>query len=258
MIELRPSQVTPQLQALFDPRMPAGFRCFAVLDGTAVGRILTDDPLQPTWGVVQEGAFGTVYPAGDLDPPTWRQLIADLRADGDVLVGMWPDDPRIQQLPADPDYDGYTLDFTNRASGIGLEDYLQKLPDGCELRPLDRQLFERSADRDFYGALYGSAGQALERLRGRFVVTGDQIYSEAYAYFAALGTIEIATATHEPYRRRGYATLACAALIEECERLGYQTYWNCASQNLASASLARKLGYCSEREYRLLAWFKRG
>jgi RimJ/RimL family protein N-acetyltransferase len=135
---------------------------------------------------------------------------------------------------------------------------LQKLPDGCELRPLDRQLFERSAARDFYSALYGSASQALERLRGRFVVTGDQICSEAYAYFAALGTIEIATATHEPYRRRGYATLACAALIQECERQGYQTYWNCASQNLASASLARKLGYCSEREYRLLAWFKRG
>jgi GNAT superfamily N-acetyltransferase len=257
MFELRPSEVTPQLRALFDPRMPAGFRCFAVLEGTAAGRIMADDPHQPTWGAVQERAFGTVYPGGDIDPPTWRRLIADLRADSDVLVGLWPGDPRLQQLPADPEYDGYTLDFTGRPTGAGLDRLVREIPAGCELRALDRQLFERSADRDFYSALYGSADQALERMRGRFVTTGDQICSEAYAYFAALGTIEIAISTHEPYRGRGYATLACAALIQDCERQGYQTYWNCARQNLASAALARKLGFRSEREYRLLAWFKR-
>jgi GNAT superfamily N-acetyltransferase len=257
MIELRPDQVTPQLRALFDPRLPAGFRCFAVLDGTVVGRVLTDDPYQPTWGAVQEGAFGTIYPGGDLDPLTWRRLIADLCTDGDVLIGLWPDDPRIQELPAYPDYDGFTLDFTDRPIGAGLDRFVRQIPAGCEVRTLDRRLFERSADRDFYSALYGSADRALERLRGRFVTIGDQICSEAYAYFAALGTIEIATSTHESYRSRGYATIACAALIQDCERQGYQTYWNCAKQNLISAGLARKLGFRSEREYRLLAWFKR-
>src|SRR5688572_15982392 len=107
MIQVLPDQVTPQLRALFDPRMPAGFRCFAVIEGTVAGRIMTDDPLHPTWGAVQEGAFGTVYPGGAIDTPTWRALIADLRKDGDVLVGLWPDDQHIQLLPADPDYDGF-------------------------------------------------------------------------------------------------------------------------------------------------------
>jgi GNAT superfamily N-acetyltransferase len=257
MIQLLPAQVTPQLRALFDPRLPAGFRCFAVLEGSAVGRILTDDPLHPTWGAVQEGAFGTVYPGGDLDQPTWRRLIADLRADGEVLVGLWPDDQRIEQLPAERDYDGFTLDFTGRPIGAGLDNFLQKLPDGCEVQPLDRRLFERSEDRDFYSGLYGSAERALEHVSARFLMCGDEICCEAYAYFAALGTIEIAVSTREPYRRRGYATIACAALIQECERQGYQTYWNCAKQNLASADLARKLGYRAEREYRLLAWYSR-
>jgi RimJ/RimL family protein N-acetyltransferase len=256
MFQILPDQVTPQLRSLFDPYMPAGFRCFAVLDGNVVGRILTDDPADPTCGVVQEGAFGTVYPAGAIDAPTWRELIADLRDDGDVLVGLWPDDGRIDLLPLARDYDGFTLDFTDRPIGAGLDAYLRQPPDGCHMRNLDSELFERSQDRDFYSALYGSAERALQNIQARFLMRGDEICCEAYAYFAALDTIEIATSTSVPYHGRGYATITCAHLIRACERQGYRTYWNCAKQNLASAAVARKLGYRKEKEYRLLAWFK--
>jgi hypothetical protein len=256
MIRVSPDQVTPQLHSLFDARMPAGFRCFAVIEGNAAGRILTDDPTDPTWGAVQEGAFGTVYPGGALDAPTWRELIAELCRDGDVLVGLWPDDERIPLLPPNPEYDGFTLDFTNRPIGARLDAYARQIPDGCDVRSVDRQLFERGDDRDFYSALYGSADCALEKSLARFLMKGDEIRSEAYAYFAALGTIEIATSTREQYRGRGYATITCAFLIQACEDLGYQTYWNCAKQNLASAAVARKLGYRTEKEYRLLAWSK--
>jgi RimJ/RimL family protein N-acetyltransferase len=44
--------------------------------------------------------------------------------------------------------------------------------------------------------------------------------------------------------------------IRACEGLGYRTYWICARQNRASAAVARKLGFRTEREYRLWAWFK--
>jgi GNAT superfamily N-acetyltransferase len=256
MIEIRPAQITPQLRALFDPHMPAGFRCFAIIAGDAAGRIFTDDPLRPTWGAVQEAAFGTVYPGGALATSTWHRLIAKLREDSDVLVGLWPDDQRIQLLPSSPDYAGFTLDFADRSTGIGLDAYLRQIPDGCDVRSVDRQLFERSEDPNFYCTLYGSAEQALEKIHARFLMHGDEICCESYAYFAALGTIEIAAATREQYRGRGYATITCAHLIQDCEAYGYQTYWNCAKQNLASAALARKLGYRTEKEYRLLAWFK--
>jgi hypothetical protein len=257
MIEVRPAQVTPQLRALFDPHMPAGFRCFAVIAGDAAGRILTDDLIRPTWGAVQEGAFGTVYPGGALTASTWDRLIAKLREAGDVLVGLWPDDAHIQLLPPHPDYAGFTLDFTNRPIGAELEAYLGQLPAGCHIRNLDRELFARSEDRDFYSALYGSAEQALEKVHARFLMREDEICCESYAYFAALGIIEIATSTSEHYRGRGYATITCAHLIRDCEQLGFHTYWNCARQNLASAAVARKLGYRTAKEYRLLAWFKR-
>jgi GNAT superfamily N-acetyltransferase len=256
MIQVPPDQVTPQLRALFDPHMPAGFRCFAAIAGDAAGRILTDDPIHPTWGAVQEGAFGTVYPGGTLATSTWNRLIAKLREAGDVLVGLWPDDERIQLLPSPLDYDGFTLDFTDRPLGAGLDGYSQ-IPAGCHMRNLDQELFERSEDHDFYSVLYGSTEQALEKVYARFLMRGDEICCESYAYFAALGTIEIATSTREAYRGRGYATITCAHLIQECEARGYQTYWNCAKQNLASAAIARKLGYRAEKEYRLLAWFQR-
>jgi GNAT superfamily N-acetyltransferase len=257
MIEVSPNQVTPQLRALFDPSMPAGFRCFAVIAGDVAGRILTDDPARPTWGVVQEAAFGTLYPGGALTASTWNTLIAQLRVHGDVLIGLWPDDERIQLLPQNPDYDGWTLDLTDRTADVDLDAYLRQIPDGCQIHSVDRQLFERSEDRDFYQILYGSVEQALEKGLARFLMRGDEICCEAWAYFAARGTIEIATATREPYRGRGYATITCAQIIRECEARGYQTYWNCAKQNLASAALARKLGYRTEKEYRLLAWGKR-
>ena len=43
MIEIDPAQITPKVKSLFDPNDPAGLRCFAVLEGTAAGRIWIAD-----------------------------------------------------------------------------------------------------------------------------------------------------------------------------------------------------------------------
>jgi RimJ/RimL family protein N-acetyltransferase len=45
-----------------------------------------------------------------------------------------------------------------------------------------------------------------------------------------------------------------AKLIEMCEAERHSTWWDCAKQNVASANLARKLGYINEREYRYVGW----
>lgn len=68
------------------------------------------------------------------------------------------------------------------------------------------------------------------------------------------GVVELGVATHTIHRRKGYATLACAKLIQECQAHGYKTYWNTNIANIPSIALARKLGYVSEKKYRLLAW----
>jgi GNAT superfamily N-acetyltransferase len=254
MIRTSPHQVTPQLRSLFDPGAPASLRCFAVLDGNAAGQIWADALSSPTWGIVREAAFGSLYFGGAPDAHTIGHVIADLAENGDVLIGLWRGDERWETLPPDPDYVGATLEFTGRPIGKGLLALLGPMPEGCQLRRIDRDMLQRFLRPDFYVSAFGSIEQALERGFGLCLMRGGEVLSEAFAGPSANGMIELGTGTREPHRGRGYATLTCAHLIRECEKRGFRTYWNCAKQNPASAAIARKLGYRTEKEYKLVAW----
>ncbi len=255
---VRPSDVTPAFAALFNPDDPTIFRLFAVLDGRAAGRIVTDDLAHPTWGVVQEMGDGLTYLGGALDAALVGDVIMAFHADGEVCVGLWPDDHRRGLLPRDPDYTGSTFDFLHRRhDGDRLAALARRLPEGCQVRPIDRALIERCAWRDHQIAMYGSIDGFFAHGLGYCVLRGDDILSEAYAGPAARGMMEIGVYTHQGSRGRGFATIACARVIETCEARGYQTYWNCNTSNLTSAALARKMGYQTEQEYALVAWFKK-
>jgi RimJ/RimL family protein N-acetyltransferase len=99
-----------------------------------------------------------------------------------------------------------------------------------------------------------SAELALTHGLGYCLLHNDTIVAEANAGPAARGVIELDTMTHPAHRGRGYATSVSARTALECERLGYTLWWNCAKANLASAAIARKLGFRDEQEYRLLMW----
>jgi hypothetical protein len=51
-----------------------------VLDGHVVGNIFTDSPEEPTWAVLQEATFGSIYMAGY--SRLLHQLVASLRQTG--------------------------------------------------------------------------------------------------------------------------------------------------------------------------------
>jgi RimJ/RimL family protein N-acetyltransferase len=257
MIQITVDEVTPRLRALFRTDEPQARRCFAVLDGTEhAGKIITDNPADPRWAVVWEAYDGGIYLGGRLDAATLAQVFADLRKVGDVLVGLWLDDPRLNLLPPGPDYDGRTLEFYNRPIGEGLDKYLNQVPEGCEIRWLDRDLIMRTEwgpdDVRFAGGI-----EAWEKTCfGYCLMCSDEILCEATVGSPALGLREPGVFTQEIHRGKGYATITAARLIKEVEALGAQTYWNCAKQNLASTAVARKLGYRIEKEYRCTVWSK--
>ena len=258
LLHLRPSDVTPALAALFNPDDPTIARLYGVLDGRAAGGIMANSSAQPAWAVVREAGDGLLYLGGAIEAPLLRDAIAALRADGDVCVGLWPDDPRRDLLPRDPDYAGRTFDFLHRRpDGDRLAGLARRLSGGCHLRSIDRTLLERCAWRDQQIVRCGSLDGFFAHGLGYCVMRGDEILSEAYAGPAARGTMEIGIYTHPAHRGHGYATAACAQTIATCEARGYETFWNCNTSNLASAVLARKMGYGTEREYALAAWFKR-
>ncbi len=250
---IREGQVSPNLRSLFSVDLPTGVRCWAILTGQAAGRVLADDPLQPRWAIVQELAGGTIYLGGSLTAPILSEVIRVLREEREVVAGLWPDDPRWQLLPPDPYYDGKAIDFTDRPAGDDLSRFLS-LPEGCRMQPVDGSLLPRLASYAWTVSIFGSPEKALEKGLGCCLMQDDTILSEALADAQADGLIEIGVYTHEPYRGRGYATLTCAHLIRACEARGFYTFWNAAAQNRASVALARRLGYRTEREFRVLAW----
>jgi hypothetical protein len=254
ILQLAPDQVTPELRALFNPTDPAAVRCQAVLDGHAAGQIFTDHPETPSYAMLQEAAFGSIYLGGDVQPGLLHQMIIALREKGDVLIGFYEDDPRWRLFPTGADYSGYTLEFSDCEAGQGLP----PVPAACELRRLDSTLGKQILDRNLLIRMFGSISQALEWGYGLCLLRDGVLLCEAFAGTAANGVIEIGVETQPHHMRKGYAFLTCAYLIHMMEQQGYHTYWNCAKGNLPSAALARKLGYRTEKEYRLLVWSKSG
>src|SRR5262245_60368625 len=163
MFRLSSAQVSPRLRSLFDPGLPAALRCFTVLEGDAAGQIFTDDPANPSWGLVWETTFGTIYPGGALEAPLLAQLVDKLRREGDVMLGLWPDDDWFRRLPPNPGYEGAVLEFVDRPLGQGLEPYLSQIPSGCQLCRVDHHLLERMTDLELTITTFGSAEKALEK-----------------------------------------------------------------------------------------------
>jgi len=255
MIEIAPVQISSAVQACFTHEMPVGLRCRAVLAGDAAGRILTDDPVHPHWAVVQEQYAGFLYLDGALAAPILAQIVHELRKESEVVIGLWPDDPRLAILPANPDDVGAMLDFTQRSNRED-EQHLHPVPAGFQVQRMDAALLKRCAGYALYDSIVGGAEPMLAQRVGYCLLHGDVVACAALTGTPTMRMMEMGVATHEQYRQRGYATLICLHVVRECERLGYQTYWNCAKPNVASAAIARKLGYQTEKEFRVLAWAK--
>lgn len=257
MLTITTAQVTPAITALFDFTKPTMPRAFNVLEGAAQGQIFTDDAKQPTWAVVRGSIYGTLYLGGQFTPQLLATVVDHFREQGEVGIGCWRDDPINTMLPPNANYDGSTLYFTDRSPSVVLSPSLPELPSGYTLVSRDERLFRSSFDYESTLASFGSVENVMRLTLGLVVLHGEEVACEAATGAATQGHIEVGITTAEAYRQRGFATIACARLIEICEQQGYTTWWDCAKQNSASTRLARKLGYQNEREYRYVWWSKR-
>jgi RimJ/RimL family protein N-acetyltransferase len=256
MIEIHPEQVLPRTKLLFNLRDPAGLRCIAVLDGLRPGRIFADSEKEPSWVVVWESTFGAIYPAGNICRYALGELIQRFRKERMVFFGLWLEDPLWYLVTPKFDQESRVLDFYDRIQDGRLPKFIGDLPEHTKILPVDENLIERSLNRDLHLSGYPSSKEALQDIVGFFLMQGDEICSEAFAGAEVIRHREIGVDTPKRYRQRGYATLTCAKLIQFCEQQGFKTYWNCNKFNAGSVALARKLGYQTEKEYRLLIWNK--
>lgn len=257
MIRITPAQVTTAVRSLFRADEMQAVRCFAVLEGSVPsGKVLIDNAFDPHWALVQEAGDNCLFLGGEVDAAAFADAFAALRREGDVLIGMPPDDPRLAYFPPDAYYDNCVLEFYDRPTGQGLDSYLRQVPADCVIRRLDRDLILRTEwgpnDVTFHGGLDNWEKTCF----GYVLMRGDEILSEATVGPSALGLYEPGVFTQEKQRGKGYGTMVTARLIQEIEAKDKQTYWNCTIQNAGSVAIARKLGYRIRKEFRCMAWRK--
>ena len=258
MQSITQQEVTQEIVNLFDLNNPTMPRAFNVLEGVITGQVLVDNLIQPDWAVVREGIYGTLYFGGQINSSVISSVFEHFFQFGGIGVGCWLDSPLNKILPANPDYDGFTFYFTERSSvETNLVTLYSQLPSDYDLVSRDEQLFKKSFDYDSTLASFGSIENVMQRTLGMSLVQGGFLVCEAATGAPTHGVIEVGVTTHENYRQKGLATIACAKLIETCETQGYSTWWDCAKQNTPSVRLAKKLGYRNEKEYRYAWWEKR-
>lgn len=253
MISITYEQVTPRLLSLFDLTKPTMLRAFNVLEGLNRGHILVDDPLQPTWAVIRDAIYGTLYFGGQVDADLVASLVSHFRPIGEVGIGCWLDDPLNDMIPSNPEYDGHSLFFSEHSWTATSE---PSLPAEYRLAIRDRELLKQSFDYESTVNAFGTEENVMRYAFGVAILYEDKVVCEAATGAPTHGQIEIGVTTHESHRQRGLAFIACTRLIQICETQGLSTWWDCAKQNTASRQLAYKLGFHNEKEYRYVWWSK--
>lgn len=131
-----------------------------------------------------------------------------------------------------------------------LRAFIQRLPEGYELKRIDSELYDmcllRPETADFV-SVFETKRKYLELGRGFAVLKDGQIVSGASSYSRYDEGIEIEVDTIESERRRHLAAAACSALILSCLDDGLYPSWD--AQNMNSVRLAEKLGYELDGEY---------
>lgn len=251
MIEVPPTH--PNLSPLFDRKIPNNPILFATLMGHTPGRAWVDDPGSPSQCLVRVNG-SLVFISSGADQAFLEEGFETIKQFSHVVL-VWrrgestlqiPKADRILQRLEFTEYDAKSKFMADLISG--------RLPDGFEIRDIDKELVKKVDSREDIESYCGSLENFLAHGFGICLMQNGEIVSEAYAPFVTANNVELATFTRETHRGHGYATTTCAHFIQTCRERGLEPYWSCDADNLASVSIARKLGFKHEREYEILAY----
>jgi hypothetical protein len=240
----------------------------AVLEGIEPARVFADDPARARAALLcceAQGDYlvGGGTPRGPGGPV--RRFIRDLPKEAGVFdrpryafflpQPAWGDALREDfagRIPVYPTrsfrYGGARIDPVARwRERLALPDATVRPIDAALLRELDAGALRTGTAFTVRGQEGGEltredlAGIARDRF-GFCAVVGAEVVSVAAAFRVSSRYASVAVDTSGPFRRRGLATLACAALLGECLGRGLTPLWNCLAANEGSARTALKLG----------------
>ena len=211
-----------------------------------MGKVFVADTENPKSAMAFVGCFA--FLGGEPD----RELLLG-KPEGFVI--MTPQDDRWSELIEEcfPDarkVTRYAIRKDTVFDRSRLAEMVSKLPEGYELKRIDSDIYDLCVQdpvtADFVSA-FGSKEKYLELGRGMVILKDGKIVSGASSYTRYKEGIEIEVDTVPSERRKGLATVVCAALILACLDEGLYPSWDAHDMN--SVQLARKFGYEFDHEY---------
>ncbi|MFW9919282.1 MAG: GNAT family N-acetyltransferase [Candidatus Thorarchaeota archaeon] len=183
------------------------------------------------------------------DFPSLNMLFVPDRSWATLVRSTWGDKTKVQQRTR---MDASYLDIKQ------LECLKESLSSEYSLERIDINTLQ-NADPSMLETLnlfFESFDEYLEQGFGYCIRHEGKIVSMAYSCFPFEKDFEIQvnTINSERYRKRGLATIVCAALIEHGLKLGYVPQWDAA--NPVSVKLALKLGYTNPKPYDVFFWIE--
>ena len=244
------SIIDKDIQELFDPELPNSSALWAVLKGNYFGKAVVENIKDPSQCVIRTNAALTYF-GNQTSQDFLDRAIIHLRKIGPVWL-VWPHKTSLTP----PDIEN--TEVVNRLeffeydrNGEILGKLKKQLPSEQEIRSIDAKILRQCEWREEMEFYAGGFDSFLKHGIGICMVKNDEIIVEAYASSLGRTRAEIGVITKETFRGQGYAPIACAYLIEVVEQRGYQAYWSCDANHIASIRVAKKLGFQQERDYRI-------
>jgi GNAT superfamily N-acetyltransferase len=219
---------------------------YAVIENS-YGQAWSDGSSAPEAALVRLLDFS--HPAGDADSPAAVALAAAI-SPGDTVVAQSPDWER----PLRSVFGERVSRRTRTAMHPGNFDrsrllaFMAQLSSGFRLVRIDASNIDRFAALD--GALvdaFPSRAEFLAHGVGFGVEHDNRFVAGASSLALASDHLEIEIDTHLDFRRRGFATVVGAAIVDYCVERGITPGWD--AHNPPSAALAMKLGFVDPSPY---------
>ena len=211
-----------------------------------MGKIYVTDPNAPVSAMAYAGCFAFYAGVPDKElvlakPKGFVIMTPQNKEWEDCIEAFFPAAKKVVRYAIKKDTQ-FDLSF--------LRDIVKKLPEGYELKEIDNETYDLCLTDpvtwDFVSS-FESKEKYLKIGRGMVVMKSGRIVSGASSYTRYNEGIEIEVDTVAEERRKGLATIACAALILRCLDEGLYPSWD--AQNMVSVHLAEKLGYEFDHEY---------
>jgi RimJ/RimL family protein N-acetyltransferase len=258
--ELNPPE-SRKARQLFEP-LEFHASCAAVLNGANPGRILVDDPLNPTAGfVVSPEAAYLSGDAGNSDFCT--SLETFLRDTNNLGLPMWHlilvvSSERWTKRLIEMAGENGIVRYARRHYLCDCEGDLRALPPppGVALKRIDEGFLAANAwtipehIECWIRNNWGSQAHFLSAGFGVATVCGAEVVAWSIADCVSEGICEIGIHTAPEWRRKGMGAFTANGAVRHAFSIGMKAVgWHCHEENVGSWRTAEKAGFSLERKY---------